>query len=170
MEGEIGLALAGYMVQLGHFRADYVIAIAISGAIVGDFTVFMIGRLFKSKTEALLRQHKKRLAHVEEWFRRYGSWIIVFERFIYGTHIPALLMVGVSGFSVLKFIILDIIGVVMWAITFTTLGYMFGQTVIDILTVVQRHLSIVIFIALFIFIVYQLHLMDEEEENEQKEL
>ncbi len=166
MEGEIGLALAGYKVQLGQLRPEYVLAIAISGAIIGDFTIFMIGRLFKSKTEIMLRQHQKRLEHIEEWFRNYGSWIIVFERFIYGTHIPALLMIGASGFSFLKFLLLDIVGVVLWAVTFTTVGFVFGQAVIDILTVVQRHLTIVILVAFFLFVIYQLHIVDKEAEAE----
>lgn len=169
MEGEIGLALAGYKIQTGRFDPEYVLLIAISAAIIGDTSVFLIGKFFKKRTEELLMTYQKRLKHIETWFLRYGSWIIVFERFIYGTHIPALLMIGVSGFGFMKFLLLDVIGVILWAFTFTALGYFFGQTVIDILTIVQRHLTILMLAALFFFTVYQLAVLDDAEEDAEKE-
>ena len=163
LEGEIGLSLAGYMVKQGQFHPVNVLSIAISGALLGDLTLFLIGRLFKKKTESLLHNYQKKIDRIENWFRYYGGWIVIFERFIYGTHIPALLVLGASGFSFLKFLLLDIIGVVLWAVTFTTLGYLFGQTVIDILTLVQRHLTIILLAVLFFYLIYLLQ-KDEEEE------
>ncbi len=160
-EGEIGLALAGYMVAQERFALPQVLLITISGALIGDMSVFLLGRLFKKKAEALLRNYAKRMQRVEKWFLRFGGWIIVFERFIYGTHIPALLMLGVSGFGFWKFLLLDIIGVVLWAVTFTTLGYMFGQTVIDMLSFAQRHMTIVLLAGLFF---YGIYLLQKEEE------
>lgn len=161
LEGEIGLTLAGYMVEQGKFELPKVLLITISGALLGDMILFLSGRLFKTKTEILLKSHGGKLQKVESWFCRFGSWIVVFERFIYGTHIPALLMLGVSGFSFWKFLLLEIIGVVIWAVTFTTLGYFFGHTVIDILSFVQRHLTIAL---LAIFFFYVIYLLQKEEE------
>jgi membrane protein DedA with SNARE-associated domain len=160
-EGEIGLALAGYMVKQARFDLPLVLAITISGAIIGDMSMFIFGRLFKSKAEAILSNYARRMQKVEKWFLRFGSWIIVFERFIYGTHIPALLMLGVSGFGFWKFVLLDIIGVVLWAVTFTTLGYVFGQTVIDMLSFTQRHVTIVLLSGLFF---YGIYLLQKEED------
>jgi membrane protein DedA with SNARE-associated domain len=160
LEGEIGLALAGFMVKQGNFQIEYVIPIAISGAFLGDLSLFLAGRIFKTRMEALLQNHRKKVTKIEEWFRLYGSWIIIFERFIYGTHIPALLTLGVSGYSFVKFLLLDIIGVILWAITFSALGYLFGQAVIDILTLIQRHLTIVLLAALFFYLIY---LLQKEE-------
>ena len=166
LEGEIGLALAGYMVEQGKFLPQTVLAIAISGAFLGDMTLFLAGRLFKGKTESLLHKYQKKIERIENWFRKYGSWIIVFERFIYGTHIPALLILGVSGFSFWKFLLLDIVGVVLWAVTFSALGYFFGQTVIDLLTLVQRHLTIILLAALFFYLLYLLQKDEEEQASE----
>ena len=161
-EGEIGLALAGYMVAQSKFELPQVLLITISGAFLGDLMLFLSGRLFKRKTEALLKNYEKKMQKIEKWFLRFGSWIVVFERFIYGTHIPALLMLGVSGFNFWKFLFLEVIGVVLWAVTFTTLGYYFGQTVIDILTFVQRHLTVAILAILFFYVVYLLQKEEEE--------
>ncbi len=163
LEGEIGLAFAGYMVAQSKFEFPDVLFITISGALLGDMILFLSGRLFKRKTEALLKNYEKKMQRIEKWFLRFGSLIIVFERFVYGTHIPALLMLGVSGFGFWKFLLLDILGVILWSITFTTLGYLYGQTVIDILTFVQRHLTIAILAILFFYVIY---LLQKEEEKE----
>ena len=155
-EGEIGLALAGFMVREGKFDFTTVLTIAIFGALIGDTTIFLLGRLFRKKVEALLASYAERLKRIENWFRRFGSWIVIFERFIYGTHIPALLILGVSGFGFLKFLLVDILGVILWAATFTSLGYFFGHTVIDLLTLVQRHLTIILLMTLFFYLLYLL--------------
>ncbi len=165
LEGEIGLALAGFMIEKGKFDFPTVFMITFSGAMIGDLLLFTTGRLFKKKTEALLHRYDKKLQRVEKWFRRFGSCIVVFERFIYGTHIPALLMLGVSGFNFWKFFLLEIIGVALWSVTFTSLGYYFGQTVIDLLTFTQRHLTIAFLALLFFYGIYLLQ-KDEEEEEE----
>jgi len=161
LEGEIGLTLAGYMVEQGKFDLPTVLMITMSGAFISDTILFLTGRLFKSKTEMLLKSYEHKMQKVENWFVRFGSWIVVFERFIYGTHIPALLMLGVSGFNFWKFLLLEIIGVVLWSVTFTALGYYFGHTVIDALTFVQRHLTIALLAMLFFYVIY---LLQKEEE------
>ncbi len=156
LEGEIGLALAGLMVKEGRFDYPTVLAVTVSGALIGDFSLYALGRLSKSRAEALLEKYRNRLVRIEAWFQRFGALIVVFERFIYGTHIPALLMLGVSGFSFWKFLVLDIVGVVLWALTFTILGYYFGHAVVDVLTFVQRHLTVAFLAILFFYAIYAL--------------
>lgn len=164
LEGEIGLALAGFMIEQGKFDFPTVFLITFTGAMIGDLLLFGTGHLFKKKTEALLHRYDRKLQRVEKWFRRFGSWIVVFERFIYGTHIPALLILGVSGFNFWKFLLLEMIGVTLWSVTFTLLGYYFGQTVIDLLSFAQRHLTIVFMALLFFYSIYLLQKDEEEDE------
>ncbi|QOP45450.1 DedA family protein [Sulfurimonas paralvinellae] len=154
-EGEIGLTIAGMLSNKGSLTFQYVLGIAVIGALIGDITLFAIGYFSKHNAEKILQQYEKKVQSIERWFQHYGSWIIIFERFIYGTHIPALLVLGSSGYSFIKFLLLDILGVVLWAMTFTTLGFYFGQNAIDVLVFIQHHLSVVIFLFFFFFIIYQ---------------
>jgi len=154
-EGEIGLTLAGMLSQEKRLLFQYVLVVAIIGAFIGDITLFSVGYFSKNKTETFLQNHKQKVQSIEKWFKKYGSWIIIFERFIYGTHIPALLILGSSRYNFIKFLFLDIIGVILWALTFTTIGFFFGQDAIDILVFIQHHLSVVIFLFFFFFIIYQ---------------
>jgi len=148
LEGEIGLTLAGYMSKGGDFEFLKVISIAISGALIGDISLFIAGKMFKQRASVLMQQHKRHIERVEGWFKNNVVWLILFERFIYGTHIPALLIIGMSGYSFVKFLLLDIIGVSIWAFVFTSLGYYFGESVVNIVMVLQRHLSILLLVIL----------------------
>nr|WP_230973337.1 hypothetical protein [Sulfurimonas hydrogeniphila] len=85
---------------------------------------------------------------------------MIFERFIYGTHIPSLLFVGMSGFSFWKFFIVDIIGVFLWSVVFTSLGYLFGESIIGIMIVLQKHLSVLFLVLFFVLIIF---LQNKEE-------
>ena len=154
-EGEIGLTLGGYLSKDGNFIFTKVILIAILGAFLSDVTIFLIGKYSNAKVEKWLGNYKNRLQIIKIWFKKNVIWLIIFERFIYGTHIPSLLFIGMSGYSFWKFLVFDILGIIMWAITFTTLGYYFGEEVIDVIMLLQQHLSIVfimLFLGLIIFI------------------
>ena len=155
LEGEIGLALAGYMSKGGAFKFTKVISIAITGAMIGDTALFITGRVFKERVQVLTQRHERRLEQVTGWFKDNVVWLILFERFIYGTHIPSLLLIGMSGYSFMRFLLLDLLGVSAWAFTFTSLGYYFGESVINIVMLLQHHLSILLLccvVAIVLFI------------------
>ena len=151
LEGEIGLSLAGSLTKTGQFRYSYILIIAILGASIGDASVFIAGRIFKTKAEQWLQHYQQRLTHIKQWLLRYGVWVLIFERFVYGTHIPVLLMVGMSDFPVWKFLLFDLIGVVLWATTFTTLGFYYGDTFVALLGMIQKHLNAVLLAGIFCF-------------------
>jgi membrane protein DedA with SNARE-associated domain len=92
-EGEIGLMLAGWLVSQNKiFTYENIIIIAMIDALIGDTITFTIGRFFKKFALSWLNKHpdKKKLA--ENLIRQYGAFVIIFERFIYGTHIPVMLI------------------------------------------------------------------------------
>jgi membrane protein DedA with SNARE-associated domain len=165
LEGEIGLSLAGYLSKDGNFDFVTVISIAISGAVIGDTFLFLAGKLFKAKAVLFLQRYEKHLQRVEKWFRRNVVWLILFERFIYGTHIPALLLIGMSGYSFIKFLLLDIIGVTIWAFTFTSLGYYFGENVINIIVLLQRHLSVLFLVIVLMAVLFIQNRVEKKEDD-----
>ena len=146
LEGEIGLMLAGWLAsQHIVFTYSKVVIVAICGALIGDFFTFSVGRLFEQRALAWLRRHPKKQEQVDHLLKKYGEFVIVFERFIYGTHIPVLLSLGMSGYSYLRFLLFDIIGVILWALTFVSIGYYFGHTAIEIILLIQKNIFVVLF-------------------------
>ena len=156
LEGEIGLMLAGWLAS-EHlvFSYEKVILVAIAGAFLGDMFTFTFGRVFEKRALAWLQHHPKQYKRVKMWLKRWGAIVIIFERFIYGTHIPVLLSLGMSGYSFWKFLLFDIIGIVLWAVTFVSIGYYFGRSAIDIILLVQKNIFVVLFfLILFLTIFY----------------
>ncbi len=163
LEGEIGLMLAGYLASTGRvFSLEEAYFVAISGAFIGDNAIFVFGRLFERRAKRWLEQNPSRKRRVLAWFQKWSAWLIIFERFIYGTHIPALLTVSMSGYSYLKFLLFDIIGIVLWAALFLSLGYFFGQDAIELILFIQKNIFLVIFI-LIIFILLFIAQMDDKK-------
>ena len=157
MEGEIGLMLSGWLASKGEvFTIDKVILTAIAGAIIGDISLFLFGKLFEKKTKKWLSKEQDREKKFTEWFKKWGALLIIFERFIYGTHIPAILTIGLSGFNFIKFLIFDIVGIVLWAVTFIYIGYYWGESAIDFMLFIQKNILVfisLIAIVIFIFII-----------------
>jgi len=154
LEGEIGLMLSGWLASKD-IVFDYIdiILIASIGALIGDTLLFIFGYFFRDRALKWLDKIPNRKDRVEEWIERWGSLIIIFERFIYGTHIPAILTIGVMGYSFVKFFIFDIIGILLWSFIFVSVGYYLGDTAINIMILAQKNIGVVILIiAIFIFI------------------
>ena len=148
-EGEIGLILAGWLSSENIFEFQKVIFISLSGAMMGDIVVFSIGRFYSTRAKTLIDENKK--IKIQKWIKKYGVFLLVFERFIYGTHIPVLLTFGFSKYDIKKWIIFDFIGVVLWALTFTFIGYFFGKNVIETILFFQKQILIVILVMIFIY-------------------
>ena len=155
LEGEIGLMLAGWLASKHLvFTYEKVLLVAIAGAIIGDVATFTFGRLFEKRALAWLNNHPKSYQIAQEWLQRWGGVVIVFERFIYGTHIPVLLSLGMSGYGFIKFLLFDIVGVILWALTFVSIGYYFGQNTIHIILFIQKNIFVVcFFIAIFLVLI-----------------
>ncbi len=156
LEGEIGLMLAGWLASKHEvFSYDKVIMVAIAGAFIGDNITFFFGRLFEKKALAWLSRNPQRSQMAQNLLKNWGPLVIVFERFIYGTHIPVLLMLSMGGYSLLKFWLFDIIGVVLWAFTFVSIGYFFGQKAIDLVLYFQKYILAIVFLLLFVIIAFK---------------
>jgi membrane protein DedA with SNARE-associated domain len=155
LEGEIGLMLGGYLSREGTLQLGYVVAIAFCGALISDTALYLIGRHYRIRALKLALRDIRKTYAVRRWLLRYGGWIIVFDRFIYGTHIPAMLTVGMVRYPFGRFILLEIIGVALWSVTFTMLGYLFGKEVVNIVQAVQHNLLLAIVGTLVILLLWK---------------
>ncbi len=156
LEGEIGLMLAGWLASKHMvFEYDKVVMTAIVGAFIGDMITFSIGRLFQKEAKRWLEKDPGRKRLARDLIRRWSALVIVFERFVYGTHIPVLLTLSMGGYPFAKFIFFDIIGVVLWAFTFVSIGYFFGQSAIDLILLIQKNIFATLFILLVLLLLFK---------------
>ena len=110
------------------------------GSVIGFMVLFFIGTQLDKK---LIRAGKVKfiptegLEKVENWFSKYGYWIILANRFLPGTRSVISLFAGLSELNVKKTVILATISAFVWNSSIIYLGIIFGHNI----EVVDNYLS-----------------------------
>ncbi len=109
---DVTLVAGGVIAGLGHANVHMMFAVGMSGVLVGDSLMFVLGRLYGDRilkfrfVQRLLTP--ERYAQVQDKFSRYGNRVLFVGRFLPGLRAPIFLTAGMSGnVSVLKFLIMD---------------------------------------------------------------
>jgi membrane protein DedA with SNARE-associated domain len=126
LEGETILVLAGFAAHRGYLELPWVIAAAAAGTIASDQLFFYLGRF---RGAAWLERRPVWKARADRAFRlvaRNETLIILGFRFVYGLRTVTPVVLGVSRVRPGKYIALNIIGAVAWAIAFGLVGYLAG--------------------------------------------
>jgi membrane protein DedA with SNARE-associated domain len=127
LEGEAILIFAGFLAFQGYLSIYGVILSAFAGSFLGDQFYFHMGRI---KGPALLafftsmaRKFRKALRIIE----RYGSFVAFVSRYTYGFRILLPIILGMTKLSSRRFLILNLLSALSWAIIFSLLGFFFGK-------------------------------------------
>lgn len=127
LEGESVLVIAGFLAFQGYLELPWVILVAFIGTFLGDQFFFHLGRY---KGRALLCRFPRWQARAERalaLFNRHQITLVIGFRFLYGIRSVTPFVLGSSGFSPLRFGLLDAIGGILWATLVGILGYLFGR-------------------------------------------
>jgi len=127
LEGEAILIFAGFLAFQGYLNIYGVILSALAGSFLGDQFYFYIGRvkgpfLLKLFT-SFARKFRKALRLIE----RYGTLIAFISRYTYGFRILLPIILGMTSFSSRRFLYLNLLSALSWAIIFSMGGYLFGK-------------------------------------------
>ncbi len=126
-EGETVLILAGFLAHRGYLAFSLVVLFAFAGTFAGDQLYFFIGR---KKGMAYLDTHhswKIKSERVLRLMQQHQTLVILLFRFIYGIRTITPFLIGASGIPAWKFIALNTLGGLTWALAITSLGYVFGH-------------------------------------------
>jgi len=148
LEGETVLIMAGFAAHRGLLELPWVIALAAVAGFLGDQLFFALGRYRGRQMLTRFHSVQRQAARVEGLIHRHSTWLIVGVRFMYGLRVAGPVLIGMSQVSHTKFIVLNLIGAVVWAIVVAGLGYLFGQAVELMLQDARRYeLALLISIA-----------------------
>ena len=155
--GETILLVAGYYCAEDHLQMPLVMLIAAAGAVCGDNIGFAIGHHFGRSI--LLRFGRfvfltpQRLEHMENYFRSHGNKTILVARFITGLRVFAALLAGASMMRWRVFLVYNVAGAILWSITITLLGYIFGQSLPILVHWVGRSGTFLLIVAVVIGVI-----------------
>ncbi|WP_298270957.1 DedA family protein [Geobacter sp.] len=160
LEGEAGLILAGFLAYQGYLSLPAVIVTAAGGAFLGDQFYFYLGRwqgkwLLKAFT-LIARKFRKALRLIE----RYGTFVAFVSRYTYGFRIILPIILGMSTFSAPRFLWLNVLSALAWALIFSMAGYIFGKSASLFVEDVGRYeIHLLAVLAGLIFSMWLLHLV-----------
>ena len=139
LEGETVLVLAGFAAHRGYLELPLVIACAFVGTLVGDQLYFYLGRS-RGTSYIRARPHwASRFEKVRGLLSRHELLLILTFRFLYGIRTVAPFAIGASGTNPVRFLILNVVGAGVWAVSVGWLGYVFGHTLEVIIDDVKRY-------------------------------
>jgi membrane-associated protein len=130
LPGDSLLFAAGAVCGLGMMSLPLLAALLIVAAILGDSLNYGIGkwmgpRVFASESSRWL--NRKHLETTHAFYERHGGKTIILARFIPIVRTFAPFVAGVGAMTYGKFIAYNIIGGVVWVVSFLVLGYAFGS-------------------------------------------
>jgi membrane-associated protein len=127
---ETAVITAGVVAASGHLSLPLVVVAATVGAVGGDNTAYLIGRRFGgAATSRFFRSEKsrQRLSWAQRQLAQRGGQLILVGRFIPGGRTVVTLSAGTLHFRWRRFLVVDAVAALIWALYAGLLGYFGGR-------------------------------------------
>lgn len=127
---EVTLIGSGILLYKGHVEFWPIVGVCAAAILIGDSIPFLLGR--KYGMSALRNRwvakvlHPERFARIENMFKQHGNWTTFAFRFFAGVRIPGYFVAGTLGMSYPRFLLLDLLGVLISVPISIWIGKFFG--------------------------------------------
>ncbi len=128
--GFVALVGAGVLSFMGKMDLSLSIMIAFFANALGDFLLFYMARYQKSTMMEGIKKHRRKLALAHIMMKRYGSWIILIQKFVYGIKTLIPIAIGLTKYDFKKFAVLNIMSAAIWALSIGFGSYFSGNVLI----------------------------------------
>ncbi|XVJ69767.1 MAG: DedA family protein [Rhizobacter sp.] len=142
LPGDSLLFITGALCGAGLMSLPVAMVVLIVAAILGDQTNYTIGRYFGPKVfrwENSRWFNKAAFDASHAFYEKHGGITIILARFMPFVRTFAPFVAGVSEMTRSKFTFFNVTGALIWVLSLTTAGYVFGNT-----AWVQKNLSLII--------------------------
>lgn len=141
LPGDSLLFAAGGIAAVGGMNIHVMVALLLVAAILGDAANFMIGKYFGRRLFANPDSKIFRRAYLDKthaFYAKHGGKTIIIARFVPIVRTFAPFVAGMGSMNYSAFIRYNIIGAVLWVLSFSYLGYFFAN-----LPIVKNNLALV---------------------------
>lgn len=160
---DVVIVIGGSLVGTGAISFILSLTFATLGSITGFMLMFYIGSTVDKKVI-----HSGRfkfipvdaLDKVEAWFRKYGYFVIVANRFMPGTRAVISFFAGISNLDPKRTITLCFVSALLWNAIMLYLGFVFGDNVakVDEYLTAYSNIVIIVTFVLILFFTFKLFL------------
>ena len=157
--GDVVLFAGGWFANQGQAALPLVMLSGFAGALTSDNAVYWIGRIGgRPLIDRVLKMrvlhflvNEKSLAKVEGYFERHGGKTVLVGRFGPGLRSMTPLFAGVTRMRYYQFVTYNLTAATLWAISYTFVGYVFGEYWSNLLAVAKSFgYGVVVLVALIV--------------------
>ena len=167
-EGETVTLLGGVAAHQGLLRFWLVVASVALGGMIGDQVLYLLGRHFGGRMLKKLSRHQKKIEKAQRLIQKRPWLFVIGTRFMYGFRVIGPILIGASRLPPKIFLPLNILGAVVWALLFTTLGYLGGEVIGPWLHNLDQHVKhwawLIMVAAAVIAVRFWFHYKDKKEQ------
>ncbi|WP_288545583.1 DedA family protein [uncultured Helicobacter sp.] len=113
--GYVGIVAAGVLSALGSMNIGLSIVVAAMGNFVGSLLLVYLVRYQKKDFLKYLNKHRRKIALMHIWLKKYGSILILINKYLYGIKFLVPAAIGVSRYNIKRFMVLNFIACFVWA-------------------------------------------------------
>ena len=125
-ESDTLLILAGFAARRGYLTLLWVIAIAYAGTFTGAEVLFFLGRRHGDYLLGRFPRMARRIEHGRQLLDLHCNSMALLYRFSIGLRSALPIAIGMSRMPARKFLGLNLIGGLVWALAISLIGYLFG--------------------------------------------
>ena len=152
-EGETTLVLGGLLSHQGHLSFWIVIATAVSASYVGHVFFYFMGKTASPWVLLRFPKFQLKIQQAESLIRRHETTSLFITQYVFGFRLASALAFGILGMKIYKFLVLQLISCTIWAILFTTLGFLVGDSCESIVRNIEWAILIILILGFLIAIV-----------------
>ncbi len=133
---DVPLLYAGIRIEAGSLAWAPTLGVALSGVLVRDLAAYAIGRYVGAwllRSSLVIRLvGQSRLDRARRLIEDHGSRAVLAGRFMIGLRAPLFMVAGAMGTRVTRFLLWDVLGLLVAVPGMVVLGYVFGAPLIDL--------------------------------------
>ncbi|MBI4766804.1 MAG: DedA family protein [Deltaproteobacteria bacterium] len=148
-EGETTLVLGGLLSHQGHLNFWIVVSIAVFASYSGHLVFYFLGKTASPWILLKFPKFQMKIQQAEGLIRRHETTSLFITQYIFGLRLASALAFGILDMKIIKFLSLQLISCILWAILFTSLGYWVGDSCDTIVRNMEWAILIILIIGFF---------------------
>ena len=155
---EVVLPLAGFEVQRGSLVFAWAVLAATLGSLTGALILYAIGRYggrpLVERWGRVLRVTERDLDRAEDWFDRWGGWVVFGSRMVPLVRSVISLPAGMMEMPIWRFVVLTTLGSMIWNLLLIGLGYQLGARWEEVSAVVAQFSDVMKYLAVLAVVAF----------------
>ena len=151
--GFVGLAIASVLSYSGDLNIYVCIIIAAISNFIGGQFLFFLARKNKNYEKDMIKKYGRKIALAHLLMKKYGSFVIFVQKYIYGIKTLVPLAMGITKYSALKFTIFNAMAAILWACVIGYASFTAGEFILN-LSEDFKYVGLFTVVVIFLLITY----------------